>query len=210
MMKKIIDRLRQLKIVPVISVSQAEDIIPLGEALYQNGLSVAEITFRSPAATEAISLLKKHIPSMLVGAGTVLTKDQAYVAKQAGAEFIVAPGLNPTTVNYCNEINIPIIPGINNPSSIELALALGIDFVKFFPAEASGGIAMLKALLAPYHHLHIMPTGGMGLDNIRDYLDIQQVVACGGSWMVKEEFIQQKAWHKIGQLTAEAVNFVNT
>ncbi|MBI6529249.1 bifunctional 4-hydroxy-2-oxoglutarate aldolase/2-dehydro-3-deoxy-phosphogluconate aldolase [Proteus vulgaris] len=209
-MKEIINRLRQLKIVPVISVKHAEDIIPLGEALANNGLPVAEITFRSPVAAQAISLLKQHIPSMLIGAGTVLTKDQVNAAKQAGAEFIVSPGLNPTTVTYCNEINLPIIPGINNPSSIELALELGIDFVKYFPAQASGGITMLKALLAPYHHINIMPTGGIGLDNIHDYLNIQQVVACGGSWMVSEQLIQQKEWNKIGQLTLEAVNFVNT
>lgn len=205
----LIRRFRQLKIVPVIAVEQAEDIIPLGIALADNGLPVAEITFRTPCAAEAIRLLRAARPDMLVGAGTVINRSQAAEARDAGAQFIVSPGLNPNTAQACQEMGLPLIPGINNPGAIELALELGIDFVKFFPAEPSGGIPMIKALLAPYHQLQVMPTGGIGLNNIRDYLAIPQIVACGGSWMVPAALINAKEWGEIGKLTREACTFVS-
>ncbi|WP_421264016.1 bifunctional 4-hydroxy-2-oxoglutarate aldolase/2-dehydro-3-deoxy-phosphogluconate aldolase, partial [Aeromonas sp. 601126] len=157
-MSSITEQLQALKVIPVIAIEQAEDIIPLGAALANNGLPVAEITFRSAAAVEAIRLLRKAYPEMLIGAGTVLNREQVSAAKEAGATFIVSPGFNPNTVKACQELDIPIIPGVNNPSTIEAALEMGLTTLKFFPAEASGGSAMIKALLAPYTQITLMPT----------------------------------------------------
>ncbi|OWO79553.1 2-dehydro-3-deoxyphosphogluconate aldolase [Photorhabdus luminescens] len=209
-MGQMIEQLRQLKIVPVITVERAEDIIPLGKVLADNGLPVAEITFRSSVAAEAIRLLKETLPDMLIGAGTVLNRDQVVAAKQAGADFMVSPGFNPNTVKACQQLNIPIIPGVNNPSAIEGAMELGLKLLKFFPAEPSGGLPMIKAILAPYTELQIMPTGGIGPDNIRDYLAVPRIVACGGSWMVSQALVDNRNWQKIGRLTREAVELVNT
>ena len=193
------------KVIPVIAIEQAEDIIPLGAALANNGLPVAEITFRSAAAVEAIRLLRQSQPEMLIGAGTVLNREQVIAAKEAGATFIVSPGFNPNTVKACQELDIPIIPGVNNPSTIEAALEMGLTTLKFFPAEASGGSAMIKALLAPYTQITLMPTGGISTHNINEYLAIPRVIACGGSWMVDKKLIAEKQWEEIGRLTREAV-----
>ncbi|MGL4916198.1 MAG: bifunctional 4-hydroxy-2-oxoglutarate aldolase/2-dehydro-3-deoxy-phosphogluconate aldolase [Aeromonas allosaccharophila] len=204
-MSSITEQLQALKVIPVIAIEQAEDIIPLGAALAENGLPVAEITFRSAAAVEAIRLLRKAYPEMLIGAGTVLNREQVIAAKEAGATFIVSPGFNPNTVKACQELNIPIIPGVNNPSAIEAALEMGLTTLKFFPAEASGGIAMIKALLAPYTQITLMPTGGISTHNIRDYLAIPRVIACGGSWMVDKKLIEEKKWQEVGRLARAAV-----
>ncbi|WP_434471130.1 bifunctional 4-hydroxy-2-oxoglutarate aldolase/2-dehydro-3-deoxy-phosphogluconate aldolase [Aeromonas veronii] len=204
-MSSITEQLQALKVIPVIAIEQAEDIIPLGAALANNGLPVAEITFRSAAAVEAIRLLRQSQPEMLIGAGTVLNREQVIVAKEAGATFIVSPGFNPNTVKACQELNIPIIPGVNNPSTIEAALEMGLTTLKFFPAEASGGSAMIKALLAPYTQITLMPTGGISTHNINEYLAIPRVIACGGSWMVDKKLIAEKQWEEIGRLTREAV-----
>ncbi|EPC09864.1 bifunctional 4-hydroxy-2-oxoglutarate aldolase/2-dehydro-3-deoxy-phosphogluconate aldolase, partial [Pasteurella multocida] len=179
---QIIEKLRTIKIVPVIAVEEAEAILPLVETLAKNGLPVAEITFRSAAAEQAIRLVRQHYPDILIAAGTVLTSEQVIQAKNAGADFIVTPGFNPNIVKLCQALQLPITPGINNPMSIEAALEMGITAVKFFPAEASGGVRMIKALLGPYAQLQIMPTGGISLHNIQEYLAIPNVVACGGSW----------------------------
>ncbi|HHQ4600510.1 bifunctional 4-hydroxy-2-oxoglutarate aldolase/2-dehydro-3-deoxy-phosphogluconate aldolase [Aeromonas veronii] len=204
-MSSITEQLQALKVIPVIAIEQAEDIIPLGAALANNGLPVAEITFRSAAAVEAIRLLRQSQPEMLIGAGTVLNRDQVIAAKEAGATFIVSPGFNPNTVKACQELDIPIIPGVNNPSTIEAALEMGLTTLKFFPAEASGGSAMIKALLAPYTQITLMPTGGISTHNINEYLAIPRVIACGGSWMVDKKLIAEKQWEEIGRLTREAV-----
>lgn len=204
-MSSITEQLQALKVIPVIAIEQAEDIIPLGAALANNGLPVAEITFRSAAAVEAIWLLRQSQPEMLIGAGTVLNREQVIAAKEAGATFIVSPGFNPNTVKACQELNIPIIPGVNNPSTIEAALEMGLTTLKFFPAEASGGSAMIKALLAPYTQITLMPTGGISTHNINEYLAIPRVIACGGSWMVDKKLIAEKQWEEIGRLTREAV-----
>ncbi|QPR55050.1 bifunctional 4-hydroxy-2-oxoglutarate aldolase/2-dehydro-3-deoxy-phosphogluconate aldolase [Aeromonas allosaccharophila] len=204
-MSSITEQLQALKVIPVIAIEQAEDIIPLGAALANNGLPVAEITFRSAAAVEAIRLLRQSQPEMLIGAGTVLNREQVIAAKEAGATFIVSPGFNPNTVKACQELNIPIIPGVNNPSTIEAALEMGLTTLKFFPAEASGGSAMIKALLAPYTQITLMPTGGISTHNIGEYLAIPRVIACGGSWMVDKKLIAEKQWEEIGRLTREAV-----
>ncbi|HDO1322475.1 TPA: bifunctional 4-hydroxy-2-oxoglutarate aldolase/2-dehydro-3-deoxy-phosphogluconate aldolase [Aeromonas veronii] len=207
-MSSITEQLQALKVIPVIAIEQAEDIIPLGAALANNGLPVAEITFRSAAAVEAIRLLRKASPEMLIGAGTVLNREQVIAAKEAGATFIVSPGFNPNTVKACQELDIPIIPGVNNPSTIEAALEMGLTTLKFFPAEASGGTAMIKALLAPYTQIKLMPTGGISTHNINEYLAIPRVIACGGSWMVDKKLIADKQWEEIGRLTREAVALV--
>lgn len=201
-------QLQRLKVVPVIALDHAEDILPLADTLAQNGLSVAEITFRSPAAGEAIRLLRQQRSDFLIAAGTVLTADQVFHAKNAGADFVVTPGFNPKIVQLCQDLGLPIIPGVNNPMAIEATLELGIDTVKFFPAEASGGVKMIKALLGPYAQLKIMPTGGIGLQNIQDYLAIPNVVACGGSWFVEKTLINAKNWSEINRLTQEVVTLI--
>jgi 2-dehydro-3-deoxyphosphogluconate aldolase/(4S)-4-hydroxy-2-oxoglutarate aldolase len=207
-MSNLVKQLAALKVIPVIALERAEDILPLGKALYDNGLPVAEITFRSDAAVEAIRLLRRAYPDMLIGAGTVLNKAQAQAAKEAGATFIVSPGFNANTVRACQALDIPIIPGVNNPSTVEAALEMGLKTVKFFPAEASGGINMLKSLLAPYTQIQIMPTGGINSANINDYLAIDRVIACGGSWMVDKKLIDNGQWDEIGRLTREAVELM--
>ena len=202
------ERLRTIKIVPVIALDNAIDAVPLGAALRKSGIPVAEITFRSPAAAEAIRRLRDADPDILIAAGTVLNAAQAKAAQQAGADFIVSPGFNPNTVKACQDLDIPITPGINNPTAIEAALEHGIDTVKYFPAEASGGIPMLKALLAPYAMLKIMPTGGINAKNIRDYLAIKNVIACGGSWMVEKSLLTAQNWAEVERLGKETVALV--
>ena len=202
------EQLRTIKIVPVIALDNAADAVPLGAALRESGIPVAEITFRSPAAAEAIRRLRDADPDILIAAGTVLNAAQAKAAQQAGADFIVSPGFNPNTVKACQDMDTPITPGINNPTAIEAALEHGIDTVKYFPAEASGGIPMLKALLAPYAMLKIMPTGGINAKNIRDYLAIKNVIACGGSWMVEKSLLAAQNWAEVERLGKEAVALV--
>ncbi|MGF1751074.1 bifunctional 4-hydroxy-2-oxoglutarate aldolase/2-dehydro-3-deoxy-phosphogluconate aldolase [Vibrio cionasavignyae] len=209
-MSTIKEQLQALKVIPVIAIDNAEDIIPLGKVLADNGLPAAEITFRSDAAVEAIRLLRETQPNMLIGAGTVLNREQAIAAKEAGATFVVSPGFNPNTVKACQEIGIEIIPGVNNPSTIEAALEMGITTLKYFPAEASGGINMLKSLLAPYGEIDIMPTGGINTKNITDYLALPRVLACGGTWMVDKTLIEQGQWDELARLTREAVELVNS
>ena len=201
-------RLQALKIVPVIALERAEDAVPLGHALQKNGIPVAEITFRSAAAIDAIRRLRDADPDILIAAGTVLNAAQAKAAQQAGADFIVSPGFNPNTVKACQDLGIAITPGINNPTAIEAALEHGLTTVKYFPAEASGGIPMLKALLAPYAMLQVMPTGGIGPNNIRDYLALPNVIACGGSWMVEKALLAARNWEEVARLSREAVALV--
>ncbi|MCQ9121178.1 2-dehydro-3-deoxyphosphogluconate aldolase [Rodentibacter pneumotropicus] len=203
---QIIKKLRQFKVVPVIALDNAEDILPLADTLAENGLPLAEITFRSGAAAEAIRLLRTNKPDFLIAAGTVLTAEQVILAKNSGADFVVTPGFNPKIVKLCQDLNFSITPGVNNPMSTEAALEMGITAVKFFPAEASGGIKMIKALLGPYGQLQIMPTGGIGLHNINHYLSIPNVVACGGSWFVDKQLIRSKNWAEIGRLVKEVVD----
>lgn len=204
-MSSIKEQLKTLKVIPVIAIDKAEDIIPLGKVLAENGLPAAEITFRSEAAVEAIRLLRETQPDMLIGAGTVLNREQAIAAKEAGATFIVSPGFNPNTVKACQEIGIDIVPGVNNPSTVEAALEMGLTTLKFFPAEASGGINMVKSLLAPYTDIELMPTGGINPANIKDYLAIPRVLACGGTWMVDKKLIEEGNWEELAHLTREAL-----
>ena len=201
-------QLAQIKVIPVIAIDRAEDIIPLGKALAENGLPAAEITFRSEAAAEAIRLLRNAQPNMLIGAGTVLNREQAIAAKEAGATFVVSPGFNPNTVKACQELGIEIVPGVNNPSAVEAAIEMGVTTLKFFPAEASGGINMVKSLLAPYTQIQFMPTGGINAKNINEYLAVDRVFACGGTWMVDKKLINEGRWDEIGRLAREAADLV--
>ena len=208
MSKDLIAKLTQFKIIPVLQIDNASQAVPLAKALVENGLPVAEVTFRTAAAAEAIRLMREAYPDMCIGAGTVLNAEQVDQAKSAGAEFVVAPGLNPTTVKYCQEVGMPIVPGVNSPSQIEQGLALNLTFMKFFPAEASGGIAMVKSLLAPYVDVSLMPTGGISKDNVADYLGLDRVICCGGTWMVAPKLIAEENWEEIGRLVREAVAHV--
>ncbi|MCM5507843.1 MULTISPECIES: bifunctional 4-hydroxy-2-oxoglutarate aldolase/2-dehydro-3-deoxy-phosphogluconate aldolase [unclassified Vibrio] len=205
---EMINKLKQFKVIPVIQINSVEQAIPLAKVLVENGLPVAEVTFRTEAAAEAIKAMREAYPEMCIGAGTVLNAEQIEQAQQAGAEFVVAPGLNPNTVRRCQEVGMPIVPGVNSPSQVEQALELGLNFLKFFPAEASGGVAMVKSLLAPYVDVSLMPTGGIGKGNVNDYLAIERVVCCGGTWMVAPKLIENEQWEEIGQLVREAVAHV--
>ncbi|WP_424409759.1 bifunctional 4-hydroxy-2-oxoglutarate aldolase/2-dehydro-3-deoxy-phosphogluconate aldolase [Pasteurella sp. PK-2025] len=202
---QLLDKLRSWKVIPVIALDNPDRILPLADCLKEKGLTVVEITFRSAAAAQAIRLLKQHRPDIFAAAGTVLTVEQVEQAKEAGADCVVTPGFNPKIVEHCQGLGLPIIPGVNNPMAIEAALDMGISLVKFFPAEASGGVAMIKALLGPYPMLQIMPTGGIDLHNIQGYLAIPNVVACGGSWFVGKALIEQQNWQEIGRLTQEVL-----
>lgn len=201
-------KIRAMKIVPVVKLDDAKDAVPLAKALVEGGLPCAEVTFRTEAAAESIKKMLEAYPDMLVGAGTVLTTEQVDAAIEAGAKFIVSPGLNPKTVRYCQEKNIPILPGVATASEIEQALELGVETVKFFPAEVNGGLPAIKALSAPYHMMHFMPTGGVNPQNVKDYLAFDKVLACGGTWMVRDALINGGEFEKIKEMTKEAVEIV--
>lgn len=204
-MNAVLEQISKIGIVPVVKIDRAEDALPLARALCAGGLPCAEVTFRTGAAAEAIRIMTANFPDMCVGAGTVLNAEQVDAAMEAGAKFIVSPGFNPRTVKYCMEKNIPVTPGISSPSEIEQAIELGLEVVKFFPAEQSGGLAKIKAMAAPYGNMKFIPTGGINAKNLTSYLDFGKVIACGGSWMVTGDLINEGAWDRIEQLTREAV-----
>ena len=204
-MNEILKKVGLYGIVPVVKIDDAEKALPLAGALCRGGLPVAEITFRTACAEEAIKAICKEYPNMLVGAGTVLTPEQADRAVAAGAKFIVSPGLNPKVVSHCIEIGVPITPGCSNPSDIETALEFGLDVVKIFPAEAIGGLPMIKAMSAPYGSLKFMPTGGLNESNILSYLKFNKILACGGSYMVSSDLINAGDFAKIEEMTRNAV-----
>ena len=207
-MNELFERIQKTGIVPVIKIDDAKDILPLSEALLKGGIDIAEITFRTDAAAEAITLVKREFPKMLVGAGTVLSTENADKAQAAGAEFIVTPGFNPKIVDYCISKNIPIIPGCSIPSEIEFALERGLEVVKFFPAEESGGLAKIKAMSAPYSGVRFMPTGGISLENLGKYAAFPKIIACGGSFMVKDTLIKNGKWDEITELSKKAVDCI--
>ena len=200
-----IKELYRIGIVPVVALEDAADALPLGAALKKGGVSAIEVTFRTAAAADAIRLLSREMPELLVGAGTVITKAQADAAIEAGAKFIVSPGFQPELVSYVLSKGVPMCPGTATPGEMEQAMALGLSAVKFFPAEQNGGAPMLKALSAPYRDLLFMPTGGVKLENLRTYLALDQVFACGGTWLATKDDIKAKAFDKITARTREAV-----
>ena len=207
-METIHEKIREIAIVPVVKIDNARDAVPLANALRKGGLSCAEITFRTDAAQEAIRLIHEHCPDFLIGAGTVLTAEQADRAHTAGASFMVSPGLNPTVVSHCLDKGYPIIPGVCTPTEVEAGLSFGLSHLKFFPAEAAGGVKMIKAMSAPYTGVRFMPTGGINEKNIREYLTCPAVFACGGSWMVSASLINEGRFDEIEKRTAQAVALV--
>ncbi|MCL2056832.1 MAG: bifunctional 4-hydroxy-2-oxoglutarate aldolase/2-dehydro-3-deoxy-phosphogluconate aldolase [Oscillospiraceae bacterium] len=204
-MHPVLEQISKIAIVPVIKIDDVEKAVPLAKALAAGGIPCAEITFRTAEGEEAIRRIAKELPDILLGAGTVLTKAQVDKAIDAGAKFIVSPGLNPEVVAYCAEKGIPITPGCANPSDIEQALAFGLEVVKFFPAEQAGGLDYIKAVSAPYPSLKFMPTGGINAANITKYLAFEKILACGGSWMVPADLISAGKFDEITRLSKEAV-----
>lgn len=207
-MHEVLKKIQEIGIVPVVVLDDAKDAAPLAKALMDGGIPCAEVTFRTDAAEESIRIMSEQFPDMLVGAGTVLTTDQVDRAVEAGAKFIVSPGLNPRIVKYCVDKGILITPGCSNPSDVEQALENGLEVVKFFPAEAAGGLPMIKAMAAPYVGVKFMPTGGINAKNVREYLAYNRIIACGGSWMVKGELVKEGKFDEIEKLTREAVEIV--
>lgn len=203
-MKTIEETFAELKVVPVVVLDNVKDAEPLAKALVEGGLPCAEVTFRTEAAAESIRIMTEVYPDMLVGAGTVLTTEQVDKAVGSGAKFIVSPGFDPEIVDYCIGKNIPVFPGCISPSEVAQAVKRGLKVVKFFPAEQSGGLAMIKAMAAPYHMLKFMPTGGINTENLKEYLACDKILCCGGSWMVKGDMIKAGEFEKIKKLTQEA------
>ena len=209
-MKTMEQRLEEYVVVPVVVLKDTKDAIPLADALIEGGLSCAEVTFRTEAAEESIRLMSQKYPEMLIGAGTVLTIEQVDRAVNAGAKFIVSPGFDAEIVDYCLEKNIPVFPGCITPSEVAQAVKRGLKVIKFFPAEQAGGVAMIKAMGAPYNMVKFMPTGGISAKNLSEYLSCSNIVCCGGSWMVKGDLITESKFDEITALTKEAVELVKS
>jgi 2-dehydro-3-deoxyphosphogluconate aldolase/(4S)-4-hydroxy-2-oxoglutarate aldolase len=206
----ILEQIGAIGVVPVIAISDAEKAVPLAKALKEGGIPCAEVTFRTKEGEECIRRIAKELPDILVGAGTVLTKEQVDRAIDAGAKFIVSPGFNPNVVGYCVDKGIPVVPGCSTPSDMEAAMEFGLDAVKFFPAEQAGGLAYIKACAAPYTKLRFMPTGGISAQNLGKYMEFNKVLACGGSWMVAKELIDAGKFPEITRLCKQAVEIVRT
>jgi 2-dehydro-3-deoxyphosphogluconate aldolase/(4S)-4-hydroxy-2-oxoglutarate aldolase len=204
-MHKVLEKLEKIGIVPVIKIDDPGKAAPLARALLAGGIPCAEVTFRTAQGEEAIRRMSGEVPDILIGAGTVLTTDQVDRAVKAGAKFIVSPGLNPRVVSHCIDKGIPVTPGCSGPSDIERALEFGLEVVKFFPAEQSGGLDYIKAVAAPYTALKFMPTGGINQGNIAKYIAFDRILACGGSWMVGADLINAGDFDRITALCRDAV-----
>ena len=207
-MNEVLMKIGQMGIVPVVVLNDVKNAVSLAQSLINGGLPCAEVTFRTEAAQQSIAEISKNFPQMFVGAGTVLTTEQVDRAVDAGAKFIVSPGFNPKVVEYCIKKGYPVTPGIMTPTELEMALEFGLDVVKFFPAENAGGLKMIKAMAAPYTKMKFMPTGGINPQNVREYLQCDKILACGGSWMVKGDLINSGNFADIEKLTKEASQIV--
>lgn len=199
------EALCKARVVPVIKINDASKAPQLAKALLAGGMSIIEITFRTDAAAEAIRAISREVPEMTVCAGTVLTPEQAQAALDAGAAGIISPGINPEVVRYCTERDIPVIPGCATPTEVEACMRMGLKMVKLFPAEVVGGVKMLKALAGPYAQMRFMPTGGISLQNLPDYLALPNVAACGGSWIAPEKLIDNDRFDEITELARQAL-----
>jgi 2-dehydro-3-deoxyphosphogluconate aldolase/(4S)-4-hydroxy-2-oxoglutarate aldolase len=210
MNQELFERIKNYGIMPVIAIDSAEDAIPMADAMIEGGLPCAEITFRTKAATEVIAVLKKERPEVIMGAGTVLTVENLKLAKDAGAQFGVAPGFNPRVVEKALKLKMDFIPGVVTPSEVEQALSYGLKVLKFFPASASGGLEMINALFAPYGHMGVrfMPTGGVNPDNLAEYLASPAIPFVGGTWIAKKDMIAAKQWGKIKENCSKAMELV--
>ncbi|MBE6350885.1 MAG: bifunctional 4-hydroxy-2-oxoglutarate aldolase/2-dehydro-3-deoxy-phosphogluconate aldolase [Spirochaetaceae bacterium] len=203
------EKVRDIGIIPVVKIDDAAKAVPLAKALIAGGIPAAEVTFRTAAAADAIKAISEACPEMLVGAGTVINVELAKKAIEAGSKFIVSPGFNPAVVDYCISQNVPIIPGVSSPSQVEAGLEKGLTTLKFFPAEQAGGVPMLDALAGPFGQVMFMPTGGINAKNIADYAKRKNVLACGGSWMVKADLIEAEDWDAITALCKEAMTAIH-
>ncbi|MGZ3317590.1 MAG: bifunctional 4-hydroxy-2-oxoglutarate aldolase/2-dehydro-3-deoxy-phosphogluconate aldolase [Isosphaeraceae bacterium] len=206
----VFDRIGSLGLVPVVEVEDPTRAAELAKVLVACGLPCAEVTFRTKAAAESIGAIHDAVPELLLGAGTVLSEDQAKSARDAGASFLVSPGSNPRVINAAKRMGIPLVPGVCTPTEIEASLSEGLSVLKFFPAEASGGPAFLKSVAGPYPEVRFIPTGGISAANLSKYLDVSNVLACGGSWMVRRELIAAGDFATIRQLVSDAVALVAT
>jgi 2-dehydro-3-deoxyphosphogluconate aldolase/(4S)-4-hydroxy-2-oxoglutarate aldolase len=204
----VFETIKEFKIIPVATIEKREDAVELGKTLIEAGLPVVEVTFRTEAAAESIKVLTTEFPNLLVGAGTVLKIEQVKEATRIGAQFIVTPGFNPKVVDYCLKEKIPIIPGVNTPTMVEWALERGITVVKFFPANLSGGEKMLKTLAGPYPTMMFLPTGGINNESLTSYLNLPNVIACGGSWIVNKDLIADGKYKEIKELIRSAISLV--
>ncbi len=204
-MNDLLKKLGTIGIVPVVVIDDVEKAVPLAKALVAGGIPCAEVTFRTAEAEEAIKRMAAEVPELIVGAGTVLTTDQADRAVAAGAKFLVSPGFNRKVVEYCNEKGYLMTPGTSRPSDVEQALECGLEVIKFFPAEAAGGLPMIKAMCGPYTNVKFMPTGGINAGNLNSYLAYEKILCCGGSWMVKGSLIKEGKFDEITKLCREAV-----
>lgn len=200
----------RLRLVPTIVIDDPSRAVGLASALKEGGLPCAEVTFRTAGAGESLRRMVDAHPDMLIGAGTVLTVRQAAEARDAGARFIVSPGFNPAMVDFCLAHGMPVYPGVCTPTEIEAALSHGLAVLKFFPAEAMGGVKFLRAISAPYSMIRFMPTGGVDAGNLGDYLALPSVIACGGSWMAPPQWIAAGEFQKITEETARAVGRVKS
>ena len=199
----------ELGVVPVIKLNNPErDAAPLAKALCEGGLPVAEVTFRAAGADKAIKIMSETCPEMLVGAGTVMTTEQVDKAKAAGAKFVVTPGLDIEIVKYCQQVGMPIYPGCTTPTDYHAAFKLGLEVLKFFPAEQSGGLSKIKAMSAPFPMFKVMPTGGISLKNLKEYLSCPVICACGGSYMVTADLIDNQKWDEITALCKQSAEIV--
>lgn len=204
-MKEVMKKLSDIGVVPVIKLDDAKKAEPLAEALREGGLPCAEVTFRTDACVEAIHRMREAFPDMIVGAGTVLSVEQVKEAAAAGAQFVVSPGFDPEVVGYCVDNGILVVPGCSSPSDVGQAMQYGLEAVKFFPAEAAGGLKMIRAMAGPYSGMKFFPTGGINEGNIAEYLSCENVICCGGTWMVPEEAVRGKRFDEIRSLTEGAV-----
>ena len=207
-MNEILDIIKSLGVIPVVELQNVSDAPALGKALLNGGLPLVEMTFRTEAAVEAIRCLNDRFPSMIIGAGTIISQSQAELAVKVGAKFIVSPGIDIDLVEWCQEQKVLAIPGVVTPSEIMLAMRRNLNILKFFPAEVAGGVNALKALSAPFRTVKFIPTGGITQNNLLNYLSLSAVIACGGSWMVSKSLIKQGKFKEITRLVEEALEIV--
>ncbi|ANH41398.1 bifunctional 4-hydroxy-2-oxoglutarate aldolase/2-dehydro-3-deoxy-phosphogluconate aldolase [Helicobacter pylori] len=205
MKDKIIEILQISPIVPVVVVENIKDAVPLAQSLIEGGIQIIEVTLRSNCALEAIELIAKNVPKMRVGAGTILNPTQLEQAQNRGAEFLISPGLTIKLLEYAKKKNMPLIPGVSSSSEVMQALELGYSALKFFPAEYCGGVKLLNAFNGPFKGVKFCPTGGISVDNMRSYLDLENVLCVGGSWLTPKNLIQNKEWDKITEICKRAL-----
>ncbi len=201
--------LRQVGVVPVVALARPDEALPLADGLTAAGLPLAEITFRTAAAVDAIALLRERHPDLLVGAGTVLSVSQADAAIAAGARFVVSPGFDPAVVDHCLERDVPVLPGVVTPTEIAQVLARELHVAKLFPAGPIGGVSYLRAIAGPYPMMRFVPTGGVTADNLAEYLALPSVVACGGTWLAKPDVLARGDAGEIERLARQAVTIVH-